>query len=75
MRTILTSSKDTTLYQAYINNNAGLDEILEIGKVINISEPTSSTAYSTGSSRTLLYFELPTTASVPATASYFLNLK
>ena len=75
MRTILTASKDTTLYQAYVNNNAGLDEILEIGKVINLSEPTSSTAYETGSARSLLYFELPTTASVPATASYFLNLK
>ena len=75
MRTILTASKDTTLYQAYVNNNAGLDEILEIGKVIDLSEPTSSTAYATGSARSLLYFELPTTASVPATASYFLNLK
>jgi hypothetical protein len=75
MRTILTASKDTTLYQAYINNNAGLDEVIEVGKVINISEPTSSTAYATGSARSLLYFELPTTASVPATASYFLNLR
>lgn len=75
MRTILTASKDTTLYQAYLNNNTGLDEILEIGKVIDISEPTSSTAYATGSVRSLIYFELPTTASVPATASYFLNLK
>ncbi len=75
MRTILTASKDTTLYQAYVNNNAGLDEILEVGKVINISEPTSSTTYATASARSLLYFELPTTASVPATASYFLNLR
>jgi hypothetical protein len=75
MRTILTASKDTTLYQAYINNNAGLDEVIEVGKVINLSEPTSSAAYATGSARSLLYFELPTTASVPATASYFLNLR
>ena len=75
MRTILTASKDTTLYQAYVNNNAGLDEIIEVGKVINLSEPTSSTTYSSGSVRSLIYFELPTTASVPATASYFLNLK
>jgi hypothetical protein len=75
MRTILTASKDATLYQAYINNNAGLDEIIEVGKVINLSEPTSSTTYATGSARSLLYFELPTTASVPATASYFLNLR
>ena len=76
MRTILTASKDTTLYQAFLNNNAGLDEILEIGKVIDTTaETTSSTAYESGSARALLYFELPTTASVPATASYFLNLK
>lgn len=75
MRTILTASKDATLYQAYVNNNAGLDEVIEVGKVITLSEPTSSTAYATGSARSLLYFELPTTASVPATASYFLNLR
>jgi hypothetical protein len=75
MRTILTASKDTTLYQAFLNNNAGLDEIIEIGKVIDLSEPTSSTAYATGSARSLIYFDLPTTASVPATASYFLNLR
>ena len=55
MRTILTASKDTTLYQAYLNNNAGLDEVLEIGKVIDVSVPTSSTAYATGSARSLIY--------------------
>jgi hypothetical protein len=76
MRKILTASKDTTLYQAFPTNNAGLDEILEIGKVINTSvDFTSSTAYATGSARSLIYFDLPTTATVPATASYFLNLK
>jgi hypothetical protein len=75
MRTILTASKDATLYQAFPNLNAGVGEILEIGKVIKTSAPTSSTDYATGSARSVLYFELPTTASVPATASYFLNLK
>lgn len=77
MRIILTASKDTTIYQAFKNNNAGLDEIIEIGKVVNdiTTDATSSTAYQSGSARTLLYFNLPTTASVPATASYFLNLK
>lgn len=76
MRIILTASKDTTIYQAFKNINAGLDEMLEIGKVINTDVNfTSSTAYATGSARTLIYFDLPTTASVPATASYFLNLK
>lgn len=76
MRKILTASKDTTLYQAYPTNNAGLDEILEIGKVINTSvDFTSSTAYATGSARSLIYFDLPTTQTVPATANFFLNLK
>lgn len=76
MRKILTASKDTTIYQAYPTNNAGLDEILEIGKLINTDVSlTSSTAYATGSVRSLIYFELPTTASVSANADYFLNLK
>jgi hypothetical protein len=75
MRIILTPSKDTTIYQALPNNNAGLDEILELGKVLNLAEPTSSTSYISGSARSLLYFDLPTTASVHPTASYYLNLK
>jgi hypothetical protein len=76
MRKFILPSADTTIYQAFKNNNAGLDEILEIGKVINLNvDFTSSTAYQSGSARTLLNFDLPTTASVPATASYFLNLK
>lgn len=77
MRIILTASKDTTIYKAFVNNNAGLDEIVEIGKVIDesTSEFVGPTAYATGSARALLYFNLPTIESVPATASYFLNLK
>jgi hypothetical protein len=76
MRILLTASKDTSIYQAFPANNAGLDEILEIGKLINNDvDITGSTAYATGSVRSLIYFDLPTTASVPATASYFLNLK
>lgn len=76
MRKYLIPSADTSIYQAFQDNNAGLDEILEIGKLINENMMyTSSIAYATGSVRTLLNFNLPTTASVPATASYFLNLK
>lgn len=75
MRKYLIPTKDTTIYQAFENNNTGLDEILEIGKAINVGEVSSSTAYASGSVRTLLYFDLPTTASVPVTASYFLNLR
>ena len=73
MRKFIIPSKDTTLYQAYPTNNAGFDEILEIGKVVDteLVEPS----YASSSARSLLYFDLPTTASVPAAASYFLNLK
>ncbi len=76
MKKFLTASKDATIYRAYPNSNAGLDEILEIGKLINANvNVTSSTAYASGSARSLLYFDLPTTASVSPTANYFLNLR
>lgn len=76
MRTILTASKDTTIYQAFPTVNAGLDEILEIGKVIDQSiDFVSPSAYSTGSARTLIQFNLPTTASVSSGSRYYLNLK
>lgn len=76
MRMILTASKDTTLYEAFKTNNAGLDEIIEIGKTIDTStDNISTTAFATASARTLIYFDLPTTVSVPTTASYYLNLK
>lgn len=73
MRNILTPSKDTTLYQAFPTNNAGVDEILEIGKLVNseVVEPS----YATASARSLLYFDLPTTATVNANADYYLNLR
>lgn len=73
MRTILTASKDTTIYKVYPTNNAGLDEILEIGKVVNINEIEPS--YVSASARSLIYFSLPTTASVSADANYYLNLR
>lgn len=76
MKKFLTASKDTTLYQAFPTINAGLDEILEVGKVVRATqEVTSSTAYTTGSARSLLYFDLPTTASVFSGSNFFLNLK
>ena len=76
MNKFLTASKDTTLYEAFPTINVGLDEILDIGKVIDTNvDFTSSTVYSTGSARSLIYFELPTTASVPATSSFYLNLR
>lgn len=73
MRKFLIPSKDTTIYQSYPTNNAGLDEILEIGKVLSTTENLVS--YATASARALLYFELPEANSVPNSAKYFLNLK
>jgi hypothetical protein len=76
MRKILTASKDTTIYQTYPTNNAGFDEILEVGKVIDTTlESVDVNAYASASARSLLYFELPTTASVSPNADYYLNLK
>lgn len=73
MRKFLIPTKDTTIYQAFPVNNAGLDEILEIGKVVDtiLVEPL----YVSASARSLLYFDLPTTQSVNATANYYLNLR
>lgn len=73
MRKFILPSKDLSIYQAYPNNNTGLDEILEIGKTIN--KDAINPSYISSSVRILMDFDLPTTASVPATASYYLNLR
>ena len=73
MKKILIASKDTTLYQAFPTNNAGLDEILEIGKVTDSALVDPS--YVSASARTLLWFNLPTTQSVAVNSNYFLNLR
>jgi hypothetical protein len=76
MRKILTASKDTTLYQTYPTLNTGFDEILEIGKVVDESlEVLGANTFASASARTLISFNLPTTASVFSGSSYFLNLK
>ncbi len=72
MRKILTASKDTTIYQAYPTINAGLDEIIEVGKII---DTTVNEAYDSGSARILIDFDLPTTASVSSGSNFFLNLR
>jgi hypothetical protein len=73
MKKFIIPSKDTTIYEVFKTNNAGLDEILEIGKTVDLTllEPS----YSASSARTLLYFDLPTTASVSSGSNYFLNLR
>jgi hypothetical protein len=73
MRKFITPSADTTLYQRFPTNNAGLDEILEVGKVT--APEDLGIAYTGSAARALLNFTLPTSGSSPATASYYLNLK
>lgn len=73
MRIFLTASKDTTLYQTYPTNNAGLDEVLELGKLADIS--TVEPSYATASARIAIDFELPLASEVPNDAQYFLNFK
>lgn len=73
MKLFLTASADTTLYQRFPTNNAGLDEILEVGKVA--APEDLGIAYTGSSARALVNFTLPDSASVSPIASYFLNLK
>lgn len=73
MRKFLIPTKDTTLYQSFPTNNAGLDEILEIGKLVDAED--NLVTYASASVRTLLYFTLPTVETTPDTAKYFLNLR
>jgi len=73
MRIILTASADTTVYQRYPVNNAGLDEIIEVGKVAKSED--LGIAYSASAARTLINFNITNSGSFPNTASYHLNLK
>ena len=73
MRLFLTASADTTIYKRYPLNNAGLDEIIEIGKVAKPED--LDIAYSASAARALVNFTLPTSGSIPDTASFYLNLK
>ena len=73
MRVILTPSADTTLYQRFPTNNAGLDEIIEVGKVA--APEDLGIAYTGSAARALLNFTLPLSGSVPTNALYYLNLK
>jgi len=72
MRTFLKTQKDTSIYERYPTRNTGLDEILEVGKVITSLD--KNIKYSSGSVRSLLYFDVSNTSPYPATAQYYLNL-
>lgn len=73
MRTYITASQDASIYQRYPDNNAGLDEITELGK---LKKPLDTdTMYASASIRALIGFDLTNISSIPTSgASYFLNL-
>lgn len=73
MRTFIQASQDATIYQRYPTLNTGLDEILEIGKVINIELDTNN-MYASGSARMLINFDIPSLQQYPSSSKYFLNL-
>lgn len=72
MRLFLSASQDTSIYQRYPNNNTGLDEIIEVGKVIKSSD--TEAMYASGSVRGLIEFDLSNISSYPTTSLYYLNL-
>lgn len=73
MRLFLTASADTTLYQRFSTTNAGMDEILEVGKVA--APEDLGIAYTGSAARTIINFTLPVSGTIPETASFYLNLK
>jgi len=73
MKKFLTPIKDTTLYQTFPTNNAGFDEILEIGKTVDPDELEPS--YVSASARTLIQFDTSNLPVIPTGSKYFLNLR
>lgn len=71
MRIFLQPSKDTTLYQRFPTINTGLDEILELGKLIKKDDKNN--LYASSSCRALINFDV-SASMFPVDAKYYLNL-
>ena len=65
MRQFITASQDASIYEEFSTVNAGLDEILDIGKVVR--------DLNYGAARALIKFDLPSTLSPPDRV--YLNLR
>lgn len=72
MRTFLKTVKDASIYQRYPTRNTGLDEIIEVGKVITSLD--KNLKFSSGSVRSLLYFDISQNSGYPTSSEYYLNL-
>lgn len=73
MRKFISATQDASIYQRYQTQNTGLDEILEVGKIIKSTD--SATMYSSGSARILINFDIPSLNQYPTNSLYYLNLR
>lgn len=73
MRTFLPISQDSTIYERYPNFNTGLDEIIEVGKIIKPLDGIGK--YASGSTRILLNVDIPIQNQYPTNSLYYLQLK
>jgi hypothetical protein len=72
MRTFLSSTQDATIYQRYPTINTGLDEILEVGKLVKSLD--GDNMYASGSARLLINFDIPSEQQYPTSSKYYLKL-
>lgn len=73
MRTFLPISQDATIYERYPNSNTGLDEIIEVGKLIKPLDGVGK--YASGAARILLDVDISAQNQYPSNSLYYLNLK
>ncbi len=73
MRTFLPTSQDATIYERYPTLNTGLDEVIEVGKVIKSLD--ASAQYASGSARILIQFDIPSNQQYSSGSEYYLNLR
>ena len=73
MRTFLPTSQDATIYERYPTLNSGLDEIIEVGKIVKSLDGANQ--YASGSARMLIQFDIPSLQQYPTSSIYYLNLR
>ena len=73
MRTFLPTSEDATIYEKFPTLNTGLDEIIEVGKIIKSLDGPNE--YASGSTRLLITFDIPSLQQYPTSSAYYLNLR
>lgn len=72
MRTFLTTTQDASIYKRYPTLNTGLDEILEVGKLV--ASIDGDVVYSRAAVRSLVDFNISSNSNYPVSSEYYLNL-